>query len=335
MIAAVKQHAGLTYRLASQDEADSRRFCELSNALYARKVDDAYYRWQFFAPPFPSLLSYAVTDEGELAGCYGFQLLQTALPGATLGRALDIMVARKFQAKRVLWVLHEFAMEQIQAHKPVAAYAMANKAAAGVYTHQLGFKWKGVNTYADWSCATETAAELGAQSIDLTPVASFSVADEAFIQQVETQRTERGFFSLARNREFLEWRFLNNARYDYQVFRCARRGQLFGFVALKIFRDPVSGQTFGDLVDVIWAEDDHATLRELLRFVLNYFHRNQVSEAVTWLQTNTALDQVGRDLGFKQTSREHYLCCKVLDDAYLKLEEPNYWLATMADTELY
>lgn len=54
-----------------------------------------------------------------------------------------------------------------------------------------------------------------------------------------------------------------------------------------------------------------------------------------WLHTNTLLNQIGRDLGFVETEQKRYFCCKVLDECYSWLEDPNRWFVTMADSEIY
>lgn len=327
----VKSNIDLTFRLADSNKHDSWRFCELSNALYARKVDDAYYHWQFFDTPFPGLLSFAMTNDGELAGCYGFHLRQVSATGESIGMALDIMVAPKFQGQGVFRRLADFARGQLRPYKPVAVYVMTNQRAEAPHVRGLG--WMRVNTFTDWACAT--AAGSGKQKIEVIPAQSLTAEDEEFVKKVERLRNERQGFSLARSSGFLEWRFARNPRYSFKLFRCALQGRLWGILALKVFRDPVTDKAFGDIVDLIWAEDDPEAMSAALKFALSYFHNNQIEEAVTWLQTNTVLDQVGRDLGFRPTERRRYLCCKVEDERYLGLGDPGKWLVTMADTDIY
>jgi len=331
--ARLKQFDGLSCRLARNDEDDSARFCRLSNALYARKVDGAYYRWQFFNTPFPSVLSFVTTEDGELAGCYGFHVRRWAATGEQIGMSLDIMVAPRYQGRGVFRALTDFAMERIRSYRPVAVYVMANRRAEEAHVHGLG--WKRVNAFADWVCATSGASGVGGQGIEMVPVRNISAEDEEFVEMAGRLRDEQGLFSLARWPGFIEWRFARSPRYSYHIFRCELRGRLLGFLALKTFRDSVTGKAFGDVVDVIWAENDARVLGEMLQSALRYFYVKQVEEAVTCLQTNTVVGGSGRGLGFRRTARQRYVCLKALDERYRWLEDPRRWFVTMADTDLY
>jgi hypothetical protein len=128
---------------------------------------------------------------------------------------------------------------------------------------------------------------------------------------------------------------VRNPWYRYASFLAVHRGQPFGYLVLKVFRDPKTGQALGDIVDILWAEDNPDALTEMLCFALGHFHAQGVPQATMWLQTNTLLDQIGRDLGFVETQQKRYFCCKVLDERYKWLEDPGCWFITMADSEIY
>ncbi|MCS6806048.1 MAG: GNAT family N-acetyltransferase [Acidobacteriota bacterium] len=330
---AQKPRLPVRLRLAQNNADDSRRFCELSNALYVRKVDEAYYRWQFFDTPFPSLLMMAMTEDDQLAGCYAYHLRSLAATGEPLAMALDIMVAPQFQRQGVFRALAHEALSQMQRYNPVAAYVMANERADQAHVHGLG--WRRVNRLADWICSTATVADAERHGVSVIPIRMLTPDDEQFINQVEQSRRSKQLFAFSRSAVLLTWRFLRNPRYAYELFRCEHRGHLFGFLVLKTFRDPVSGQGLGDIVDLIWAEDDPDVLSQILKFALNYFHRRRLDRAVAWFQTNTVLDQVGEALGFAPTDRYRNLCCSVLNEDYLALEEASRWFLTPADTDLY
>jgi GNAT superfamily N-acetyltransferase len=323
----------LTFRLARRDRQDCERFCNLSNSLYARKVDQDYYYWQFFDTPHPSLLSFVLGPDEKLVGCYGFHLFSLVQQRQCVALALDIMIAPPFQGKGIFRMLANFAVQQTQSYNPVALYVMANSRAKEAHVHGLG--WRQVNVFTDYVCPTRLASHFLPKAMEFIPCNSFTPKVIDVLKWLDDCRAKRKLFSISRNPRFLQWRFLRNPRYSYHFFLCKLRGVPYGYLVLKEFRDPLTNSLFGDIVDLYWAEDDWGAVADMLRFALNYFYRHDVQQATVWLQTNSVLDQVGRDLGFEPTERQRYLCCKVLDDKYRWLEDRERWFVTMADSEVY
>ena len=325
---AVASRFGLTLRLARNDIGDGSRFCELFNSLYLRHVNVNYYRWQFFDTPFPSQLSMAITRDGELAGCYGFHVLRSVPADTRIAWALDIMVAPRFQGEGVFRALAEFAIAQVLLHRPIALCVMANQRADGAHVHGLG--WHRVNVLTTFVCSTSSSLS--------NPVKlQFSQCDDFEGHAVPSILAQRdmSLASTLRSTQFLDWRFVSNPWRSHDLFIARRREEPFGYLALKKFQDPRTGQAFGDIVDLRWSDDDPEALAEMLRFALGHFHAQGVQQAAMWLQTNTLLDQIGCDLGFVETEQKRYFCCKVLDEHYKWLEDPKRWFITMADSEIY
>ena len=132
----------LRLRMARLDAFDARSFCELFNSLYTRKVDENYYRWQFFATPFPSGLAVATAADGKWIGCYGFHVVPSSGECSPVAWMLDIMVAPEFQRKGVFGRLADFAAAAAAEHKPVALCVMANAKADAAHTRLP--EWKRV-----------------------------------------------------------------------------------------------------------------------------------------------------------------------------------------------
>jgi hypothetical protein len=243
-------------------------------------------------------------------------------------QALDIMVAPEYQGKGVFRALAEFAVAQISLHQPVALWVMANERADGAHVQGLG--WKRINVLVSYDCDTPVFGS-PLRKFDLEECQSL---DEATLSVIMPKR-KPPLISTERSPEFLNWRLARNPWYSYSMFVVRRQGQPLGYMALKVFRDLQTRQTFGDIVDLCWAEDDPNMLAEMLRFALAYFRGQGINKATTWLQTNTVLDQVGREVGFVETPQKRYFCCKVLDERYSWLEDPSRWFITMADSEVY
>jgi hypothetical protein len=137
---------------------------------------------------------------------------------------------------------------------------------------------------------------------------------------------------MLRGAAYLNWRFVRNPRYSYDLFAVRRRGEIFGYLVLKVFHDPVTGRVFGDIVDLRWAEDDRGALADMLGYALEHFRIQGVESAAIWLQTNTILDSVGLEAGFSFSEQRRFFCGSALDT---RLTDPCRWFLTLADSEVY
>ncbi len=106
-------------------------------------------------------------------------------------------------------------------------------------------------------------------------------------------------------------------------------------LVVKSFRDPQSGESFGDIVDVILNSEGEAAIRDLFCSALKLFGEQGVRSAATWLQTNSVLDSVGRELGFVPGGQKRYLCGRAVDSNCERLESAANWFLTMSAAEIY
>ncbi|MGA2606318.1 MAG: GNAT family N-acetyltransferase [Terriglobia bacterium] len=321
---------GIVLRLARNDENDAEQFCRLFNSLYTRYVNKSYYRWQFFESPHPSFLSLALTAGEDLIGCYGFQLRDSG--GVKTAWAIDIMIAPEFQGRGLFRQLADFAAHQVLPYKPVALLVMANQRADAA--HVGGLLWKRVDVIATYMASTSEAQIEGDSSIEARFVDGLS---EAYLPP--PQATHGGNsdspFTVHRTREFISWRFQNNPWYHYDFLQVTRRNCPFGYLVLKIFQDPNTGDRYGDIVDLAWKEGDSKVITYMLSSALQYFHEKAVLRAAVWLKGNNVLDVVASRLGFRESDSKRCFCCKVLDNEYRWLEDSKRWFLTMADSEIY
>lgn len=301
----------LNFRLATPQDASA--FCALSNSLYTRPVNEAYYDWQFFKCPFPSLLNIAVDENDELVGTYCLHVQNG------VAWVLDIMVSPKFQRQGIFRQLVDFGFENLQQYDAKAIVVMANEKADRVCVNGLG--WTRINTFLTAFAKPEKSENFRLEYEKINSFPEINLPLELFANE--------------RTSDYQNWRFIENARYSYDIFAAHKNGELFGYVVLKIFRDPVSGQAFGDIVDIIWAENDKESLADLLSFSLNHFAEQKVRNAAMWLQTNTLLDGIGLENGFKLSEQKRFFCGKALREDFKYLENAENWFINMADSEVY
>jgi hypothetical protein len=307
----------LDFRLATNSKRDAENFCALSNSLYARPVNEAYYTWQFFECPFPSLLNVAVDRNDRILGTYALHIQNK------IAWVLDIMVSPTVQRRGVFKQLVDFGFENLRKFDVNAIVVMANENANRACVDGLG--WTRINTL--YTYFAEPYPTDRNQRFEVGSVADFS--------SIDLSAHSKNRISNQRTSEYQNWRFFRNARYSYDVFSFSESGADVGYVVLKTFKDPVSGNSFGDIVDLFWAEENPDLIKEMVAFSLDYFHQLNIATTAIWLQTNTILDAVGLEAGFVRSNQPRYFCGKAITEIGKVAELPENWFLNMSDSEVY
>jgi hypothetical protein len=325
----LSQHVKIRFGRDTQEDAQA--FLKLNNSLYARRVDKCYYSWQFFETPFRAWCLFGL-DRGRLVGCGGIRLYPILSGSDSLaGLLVDSMIEEKYRGIG-LFARIEIELEQAIIRSGAKyMYALPNKAGYLPRVTHLG--WTGLQPIITYVRQTGGRPRRLTGMIQCEKVEKFDGAINeiwnAFLQLYPSLATVR------RNAAYLNWRFAENPRYRYDLFKIKRNGQLFGYLVLKEFKDPMTGRFFGDIVDILWREDDKDTLACMLSFALDHFEDHGIEEATIWLQTNTIIDDVGRELGFNESAQKRYFCVKFLDERYSWVTNLKRWFITMADSEIF
>lgn len=316
----------IRYRLGEPD--DAARFCDLFNSLYARKVTADYYRWQFFDTPFPGYLQMAFDPDGGLVGCYGVQLRETTTHAVNLAWALDIMIAPEYQGRGLFRRLAASAL----AHADAAAAGvcvLANARARAAHVDGLG--WEEIQRVPAWTRSTE-ALPLAAGRLHFVPFDLFTPDMAPDLE--EMQRDRAGMAATRRTVDSLNWRFARNPWHRYELFQAMQQAQRVGFLALKMFRDPVSGRLSGDLVEILWRPDQEDAIAEMLTFAARHLGAEGAPDVTAWLP-NQASARAAARFGFTMTRPERYLCCASRGDRADWFSDASAWVLTMADSEVF
>jgi hypothetical protein len=318
----------LELRLARDDSPDAGEFCRLFNALYARKVNERYYRWQFFESPCPSGLAVATLADGTWVGCYGFHILPATNLPSPISWSLDIMVAPAFQGQGLFGRLAAFAAAASATFNPAASCVMANAKCDRAHVRTLGWKQvAGIQTFTRGTTDLPEAAPAFVSS----SYALLNPRQLAFV----ASRCRAPLVQQARSERYLCWRFAQNPWHAYSMVIVSRNSAPVAGAVLKTFKDPISGVSCGDIVDVVWSREETAPLREILLAALRHFRDAGITTANAWLQTNTLLDAVGTSLGFVPSSQTRHFSCSVRAPEFAGLELSSNWSLTMAAAEIF
>ena len=326
--------AHLTIRPGRRSAEDAAAFADLYNASRARKVNRAYYLWQFFSTPNASPCLF-VEDEGTPVAVYGTRVMDFDGPEERIGLAVDLIVSP--QVRRLgLWAVLETEMERAaRSEGCTAVYAAPDDAAFAARVRDLG--WVALPERASCRCAVTsgTGPESAAAEAGLSFARVPRFGEAADQVRDAFRRLYAGRIMTRRDRRYLNWRYAANAWFSYDILWFERCGEPFGYVVVKPFRDTESGQLLADVVDVAWAANDAQKLRGMLRAGLSHLGALGCAGATTWLQTGTLLDPCAAEVGFAATTASRHLCYKSLAPDHQRLKDRAAWLLTMGDVELF
>lgn len=301
-------------------------FVGLFNSIYSRRIDSSYYYWRFGRQDCNGFILFSEDKDG-LKGCIGYHLLDVDRFKVAL--IVDAMVAPRCRDGRTFFHLSRRLENCARHHGAKALLMLPNENGAKAWTADK-----------EWALAEYMVSYTHRVRTDgLGALRHFKV--DRFGQWVDRIETK---FSMnnpelrhaRRTKDYLNWRF-SNPMHDYEIYQVYRGGKSlpFGYMVLKVFTDPVTAEQTGDIVDIMWCENDAPALMDMLRVALRRFHTHGIRNVSMWLQTNTLLDAVGRCIGFTPTDRHRAFCVKILDRDYSALAFPENWFLTMADSEVY
>jgi hypothetical protein len=307
------------FRLAKDNEEDGAAFCNLYNFLYARKVNFSYYRWQFFQPPFSSYLSAAVNSSDGPVGFLGVHFLPASSGNVLISRVLDAMIHPDYQHRGIFRCLADYAMTHVAGANVVASTGILNATGKLPISHVLA--WRTITVLEGYVAPTNRTV--------------FPQDRLEFVRVDQPEPGQSKLFGVRRDRAYLDWRFNSSPQYSYDHFQILKRNEPFGYVVLKIFEDPTSGEKYGDIMDFNWTQEDQDSITETFHFALRYFVQRKVSQALLFLQTNSFMNRAATGAGFQPTHQTRTFCGRILNPDFQFLENGEKWFLTLADCEQY
>ena len=133
-------------------------------------------------------------------------------------------------------------------------------------------------------------------------------------------------YSLVKNREFIQWRFLNRTEKGYHYFECKKQDEIVGYVVLSKYFDGESNAWHGQIVD--FAAVDDLVFMALIRFAEKQFNNDNLQVVKLWCTSPSFQEDLKR-CGFQYGLRPFHV---ELWHEDLALHEMNL---TMADSDVF
>jgi GNAT superfamily N-acetyltransferase len=306
----------ISTRLAKPVVEDAAAFCGVMNSLYARKVNEDYYYWQFFDTPHHCGLVF-IEVEGEVVGNLGLHLIPLRT-GELIAWCIDIAISKSHQGIGLFQHLYHAVEEFALSNQAGALAVMGNPNAHQVLTQKFG--WVGVREIDTF--ALRGFPSTGAPLATLTAPSS----DPAWYSNPNSNFADR-------SAKWLTRRFSRNPRYQYAFYEFKVGSESEILAVSKEFTDPVTAATYIDIVEFLSTTNEKKAVLNALEQILN--NAPSGAQFVTWLETRSTFDEVARDLGFKPMNKPRFFDMKLLDDEKSHLLESDRWHLTMQDAEVY
>lgn len=275
----------IDFRLARDAHLDAAAFCTLSNSLYARKVDERYFRWQFFdCPHAPFLMTGWAGD--RMVAAYGVHVVTAA--SETRAMSLDIMIAEDHQGRGLIAPLATAALEEARRGGATRLAVVGNARARDAMGRRLG--WKIWSVLSDWTGPTNGLAATPARVVERPAASRFAQGPESFYPRDDAT---------------LAWRTGRSPRYAYTWLEAGPSEAPLGWAVVKLFRDPVSGDGFGDIVGLFPA--DPSSTAAVIDTARAWFSTQGIGSAAFYPLDSAQREIAGR-LGFTASSRQRFLC---------------------------
>ncbi len=162
--------------------------------------------------------------------------------------------------------------------------------------------------------------------ISISKVSSFPDDIDAFWEQA----AKKYDIMLVRNKDYLEWRYIENPDTYSMMLATNEAGATVGFIVTKIGAyDDVPA---GFIVDFLTFEDNQVIFKKLLLAALKEFHREKVSIVFTWAIRGGFYDKILSRFGFLPFYKD-VISCYQNELGNQILSHKYKWHFTMGDSD--
>jgi len=288
-------------------ESDLSQIVDLTNLQYARKKKESYFLWQYFNSPYPSILMCAF-EGSQVIGTFGLQKRELT-NGACVGQATDLLVAPGWRRKGIFRELGKRAISNFRDVDILCSFTNSN----GRMACEKAFNWKTVGKINLMRLSVKGG-------IHLKPLKKFS-------NDIKLNRFVEFFYSEG----IRLWRYDKHPDYEYNYVKLDNER----FAVTKLFKDPISGVLYGDIVDFECEFKERMLLKELFLKASISLQKRGVEFVTTWALPHTPLREIVELLGFIEVPQERYFCMQILNPKYEALYNISRWHLIQADSEIY
>jgi GNAT superfamily N-acetyltransferase len=292
-------------KVRASNLSDGDKFVSLFNTYYHRKTNIAYFTWQFFDTPCLSKLFVAYDNE-LLIGFFGVK--KYPLTGKiNTGFVVDFLIHELYR-KRGIGYLLAAEVEKFCLENDIFVLTGLPNSFGNAALKAMG--WQSVA-----KIDTLINDNIDTFGVDVT---------------IPDVRIDPSLIEFNRNDEFIKWRFDAHPVYKYEKVIVDKDN----YAVTKIFDDPVTGNSFLDIVDIQFS-NRLDLLQDLLKKVKFNLSGKKIQSITIWALPHTKLFQYLMKTGFKILPQSRFFCVKLLVENYCYLTDIDKWNLMEMNSEIY
>lgn len=158
----------------------------------------------------------------------------------------------------------------------------------------------------------------------------FSGVSSNYIYNAKVLESDKSVY-FVKSMAYRKWRFDKNPHYKYDVIKINDKFS----ATTKLFKDPISGILYGDILDISIQGNCTPFINQLLDDSVKHLFSLGAQRIMTWALPHTSLFTLYKKAGFSCQPQERYFCVKLIDDAFKDLNEIEKWILVPADAEIF
>ncbi len=339
----------------------------LAKDIWGFEFSEDYWRWKYLDNPLRDNYSYVAESDGRVigfSGCIPWRLFVTGkeVIGAQM---TDMMVHPEWRRKNIYFPLNRCTLEDIRRRTDLQ-YGFGNPSSFSIYKKRFkydGFspvkmqkildmklllrqglkKIKSTEMYRLLRIVPKVLASLSGKSTNLSASAGKNIVAKR-IHQFDARFDEfwdknRMVFPITtiRDRQYLEWRYLENPGFSYTILAAEQQDKLTGFAVLRC--EKKNGIDRGMIVDFLVDPEYEASADLILEESMKFFRSQKVAMVTAWISSEQSPScRFLAARGFSADPVEGVMILiksftQDLEDAFLR--DPENWYLTMGDCEVF
>jgi len=311
-------------------------FSEINTEFVHRTMDEWY--WQFRDSPLGNQTTVALDLEGRIIGQYTSIPFRTWLRGKeeVTSQIVDTCIASKYQRslKRegvFLSVSIQYFDTFAYGHPTVLCYGYPVPNAQRIGVRFLGYipvlePVKALVNNLDEKKVQ--ALEDQGKGVEIKKVDHFGEDVDVFWEKMK-QKVQ---YTIFRNSEFLNWRYINHPKVNYRCYQARRNGEITGVIAYRV---GWINEKITPIVELFTDPDDHETQAALVARAAEDGMKENHPRLEMWYPPSGVWYRTFKALGFEEEPTRFNLINRLFADWMNNEWIMEHQFFTMGDSDIY
>lgn len=306
---------------------DTENLVKLHNAVFDAGMTTAIWNWRYHQNPYDQeLYSYVAELDGQIVSHYGAAPIKLMIKGQPVDSALyiDAMTAADASGHKLFRRLGLILEHELRQKEYYALLAFPNEVSHRLFTYDLG--WQDV---VELPMLKLNKTELRGHPKLSSAICLIKTVDSRFDELLQALAHRYPVWT-SREQRYLQWRYIDNSKYDYTIHAYEENNRLLGYYVVKPFMNGY------DIMDVV--ADSHEREVELLDHFLADAGRSNFDEVNAWFPVRHPLHHFLERRGFSNQAPVVYMMVKMINRVEWHgpdLCDPRSWYYTMGDSDVF